>query len=103
MTCPKRTRLGTGRLLSPQWLKGAWNFGFPKGPTAFISRVVHASFTVVPCCKKSWSRSITVRHRKDRGVRGDTTVQPVTVHVPGHGPQNYRAAPSLCPPPDGAR
>jgi len=65
--------------------EGGMEFWIPKGANRFHftggARFIHGGAMlqeiVVPV--------ITVRHRKDRGVRGETTVQPVTVHVLGTG------------------
>jgi len=65
--------------------EGGMEFWIPKGANRFHftggARFIHGGAMlqeiVVPV--------ITVRHKKDRAVRGDTTVQPVTVHVLGTG------------------
>ena len=54
---PEAHQTWHGTTLVTAVAEGGMEFWIPKGPTAFISRVVHASFTVVPCCKKSSSRS----------------------------------------------
>jgi uncharacterized protein (TIGR02687 family) len=80
---PEAHQTWHGTTLVTAVAEGGMEFWIPKGANRFHftggARFIHGGAMlqeiVVPV--------ITVRHKKDRGVRGDTTVQPVTVHVLG--------------------
>ena len=82
--------------------EGGMEFWIPKGASRFHftggARFIHGGAMlqeiVVPV--------ITVRHKKDRAVRGDTTDPTGDGACPGHGSQNYRPRHRFALP-DGAR
>ena len=101
--CPSADQTWHGTTLVTAVAEGGMEFWIPKGqPVSFHGRCT-ASSTVVPMLQEIVVPVITVRHKKDKAVRGETTIQPVTVVRTGHESQDYRAAPSLCPVADGAR
>ena len=99
---PETEQTWHGTTLVTAVAEGGMEFWIPKGANRFHftggARFIHGGAMlqeiVVPV--------ITVRHKKDKAVRGDTKTTPVTVHVLGTQPQDHRAAPSLRTPPDGA-
>jgi uncharacterized protein (TIGR02687 family) len=80
---PEAEQTWHGTTLVTAVAEGGMEFWIPKGANRFHftggARFIHGGAMlqeiVVPV--------ITVRHRKDKAVRGETTVQPVTVHVLG--------------------
>jgi uncharacterized protein (TIGR02687 family) len=82
---PEAHQTWHGTTLVTAVAEGGMEFWIPKGANRFHftggARFIHGGAMlqeiVVPV--------ITVRHKKDRAVRGETTVQPVAVHVLGTG------------------
>ena len=80
---PETDQTWHGTTLVTAVAEGGMEFWIPKGANRFYftggARFIHGGAMlqeiVVPV--------ITVRHRKDKAVRGETTIQPVTVHVLG--------------------
>src|SRR5215831_10456503 len=80
---PEADQTWHGTTLVTAVAEGGMEFWIPKGANRFHftggARFIHGGAMlqeiVVPV--------ITVRHKKDRGVRGDTKTKPVTVHVLG--------------------
>ena len=82
---PEAHQTWHGTTLVTAVAEGGMEFWIPKGANRFHftggARFIHGGAMlqeiVVPV--------ITVRHKKDRAVRGETTIQPVMVHVLGTG------------------
>jgi len=82
---PEAYQTWHGTTLVTAVAEGGMEFWIPKGANRFHftggARFIHGGAML----QEIVAPVITVRHKKDRAVRGDTTVQPVAVHVLGTG------------------